>query len=78
MEMLTKLSAKKSHSIERKILACNPLLEAFGNSKTVRNENSSRFGKFVQILFGKDNVIKGAKIQSYLLEKSRVTMVAEN
>jgi myosin heavy subunit len=37
MEMLTKLSAKKSHSIERKILACNPLLEAFGNSKTVRN-----------------------------------------
>ena len=78
MEILTKLSAKKSHSIEKKILACNPLLEAFGNSKTVRNENSSRFGKFVQILFGKDNSIKGAKIQSYLLEKSRVTMVAEN
>lgn len=52
MRMITSLSHKQSHSIENKILACNPLLEAFGNSKTVRNDNSSRFGKYVQIFFG--------------------------
>lgn len=78
MQMLTSLSHKESHSIEKKILACNPLLEAFGNSKTVRNDNSSRFGKYVQIFFGGDNTIKGANIISYLLEKSRVVSVAPN
>ena len=67
MKILTSLSHKSSHSIEKKILACNPLLEAFGNSKTVRNDNSSRFGKYVQIYFGNDNTIKGANIISYLL-----------
>jgi myosin-7 len=77
MQILTKLSKRQTHAIEHKILACNPVLEAFGNSKTVRNENSSRFGKYVQILFGRDHTIKGAKIQSYLLEKSRVSMVEQ-
>ena len=76
--MITSLSHKESHSIEKKILACNPLLEAFGNSKTVRNDNSSRFGKYVQIFFGGDNTIKGANIISYLLEKSRVVSIAPN
>jgi len=78
MQLLTSLSEKHSHNIEDKILACNPLLEAFGNSKTIRNDNSSRFGKYVKIFFGADNSIKGASINSYLLEKSRVTSISQN
>ena len=78
MQLLTSLSHKETHPIEAKILACNPLLEAFGNSKTIRNDNSSRFGKYVTIYFSDDNTIKGATIKSYLLEKSRVTSISEN
>jgi myosin heavy subunit len=77
MQLLTSLSHQETHSIESKILACNPILEAFGNSKTTRNDNSSRFGKYVQIYFAKDNTIVGANINSYLLEKSRVVATAE-
>lgn len=51
MQILTSLSHRQSLPIEAKILACNPILEAFGNSKTTRNDNSSRFGKYVQIYF---------------------------
>ena len=77
MQLLTSLSHQESPSIESKILACNPILEAFGNSKTTRNDNSSRFGKYVQIYFAKDRTIVGANINSYLLEKSRVVSTAE-
>jgi myosin heavy subunit len=60
-------------AIEDQVLACNPILESFGNARTVRNDNSSRFGKFVKIYFlSQDAKIQGASISNYLLEKSRL------
>ncbi len=58
--------------LESKILDTNPIMEAFGNAKTTRNDNSSRFGKFIQLRFSGDGLVAGAGIRSYLLEKSRL------
>ncbi|KAA0190732.1 hypothetical protein HAZT_HAZT001467 [Hyalella azteca] len=67
-----KKDAEQKQSLEDQIVQTNPVLEAFGNAKTVRNDNSSRFGKFIRIHFGSSGKLSGADIETYLLEKARV------
>uniref|UniRef100_A0AAR2JVK7 Unconventional myosin-Va n=1 Tax=Pygocentrus nattereri TaxID=42514 RepID=A0AAR2JVK7_PYGNA len=64
-------------NVEEKVLASNPIMEAIGNAKTTRNDNSSRFGKYIEIGFDKKYHIIGANMRTYLLEKSRVVFQAD-
>lgn len=83
MKFITSFNASETdlakNSIEQKILNCIPILEAFGNARTLNNLNSSRFGNFIRILFKKDGFkLQGAIISSYLLEKGRISSKDSN
>ncbi|KAK0133416.1 Unconventional myosin-Vb [Merluccius polli] len=70
--------ASEQTSVEERVLASNPIMESIGNAKTTRNDNSSRFGKYIEIGFGGKGEMFGANMRTYLLEKSRVVFQASS
>eukprot|EP01062_Namystynia_karyoxenos_P003952 TRINITY_DN1139_c0_g1_i15.p1 TRINITY_DN1139_c0_g1~~TRINITY_DN1139_c0_g1_i15.p1 ORF type:complete len:1360 (+),score=500.69 TRINITY_DN1139_c0_g1_i15:118-4197(+) len=86
MKYLAAVSCKSGNDTQKsaamqvgtKINACSPPLESYGNAKTVRNDNSSRFGKFMKVRFSPDGILTGAHITKYLLEKSRIITANPN
>nr|CCA16029.1 myosinlike protein putative [Albugo laibachii Nc14] len=77
MQHLTSIAGGLDDSTVDKVIRVNPLLESFGNAKTSRNDNSSRFGKFTQLQFDASGILVGAKCEAYLLEKSRVVSLVQ-
>ncbi|TDH65176.1 hypothetical protein CCR75_005909 [Bremia lactucae] len=77
MNHLASVAGGRKDKTIAKVIDVNPLLESFGNAKTTRNDNSSRFGKFTQLQFDSQGKLIGAKCETYLLEKSRVVSIAE-
>lgn len=75
LQYLAETAGSKT-GVEQQILLANPVLEAFGNAKTIRNNNSSRFGKWIEVHFERGGKITGARIENYLLEKARVVRLA--
>ncbi|TTU28033.1 Myosin-IIIa [Bagarius yarrelli] len=76
VQQLTTLGKANNESLQEKILQVNNLLEALGNARTIMNDNSSRFGKYLEMTFRSGGTVVGAKISEYLMEKSRVTQQA--
>ncbi|XP_069384282.1 unconventional myosin-Va-like isoform X1 [Paralichthys olivaceus] len=76
MRYFATVSSSGETSVEDRVLASSPIMEALGNAKTTRNDNSSRFGKYIEIGFDKKHCIIGANMRTYLLEKSRVVFQA--
>lgn len=72
LKQLVSAGKAPNKNLEEKILRVNPLMEAFGNAKTGINDNSSRFGKYLDIAFTRSGSVIGAKLSVYLLEQSRV------
>jgi len=73
----TCLSQAPNRNLEQRILQMNPIMEAFGNARTGINNNSSRFGKFLELSMTKSGQLKGARVSVYLLEQSRVIQQAK-
>ena len=77
-EAVNPLQLLTLNDIRSELLESNPVLEAFGNSKTIRNDNSSRFGKYLELQFNKEGGLIGGKVTTYLLERARLVHQADN